>query len=190
MSKNPTPSSERNSEHNERPVARQRAPLTDYRYGSHNAVVKTSPQAGDVHPANLSEGGDPAAAVPPHPYNVQFGGKQPDGVERYGMYGMGPLEQVAPVMSEPRPSPGPASLGQYVGDPGNRIEPGSDTQLLEVVDELLARHVDPGVVRTEVRDGDVVLRGTVRDAATREAIERDVLTCLGSRHLRSELEVG
>ena len=88
-----------------------------------------------------------------------------------------------------RPLPGPASLGQFDGDDMRPVAPLSDVQRLEVLHERLATVIDPGVVKVDMVDGAVTLRGTVRDAATRKAVEGIAKGCLSDYYVRSEIDV-
>lgn len=160
----------------------ERAPLTNFRYGSHCGVERGT----DV--ADYLQTGLSSTNTLVHPYHVRFGGKQPDGVERYGMYGMGPSSRVRAPEYMGLPAPGPAALGQNVGDAfSSTVSPQSDTQLVAVIEERFAQTVDPGTVRVEAREGVVTLRGTVRDAATREVLETEACTCPGIKAVHSEL---
>ncbi len=147
----------------------QKSPLTDYHYGGHSAVNPDPTARSADDPAPKSH-----ANQPPRPYVPQPGANEPPGVERYGMYGVAQGSGAPPAIhTEQRPLPGPASLGQFDGDDMRPVEPLSAGQRLEVLDERLAALVDPGTVKGEVGEGDVlVLRGTVRDEATRAGVEQ------------------
>lgn len=164
--------------------------LTDYRYGGHSGVSPDpDPEprsAEDTRPRSHDN-------EPPAPYVPQPGANEPAGVERYGMYGVAPgAGAPAPIVdTEPRPVPGPAALGQFDGDDMRAVSPLSARQRLEVLDERLATLVDPGTVKAEVDEDDaLVLRGTVRDAATRDGVERAARETFPDCTLRSEVSVG
>ncbi|WP_019447865.1 BON domain-containing protein [Cupriavidus sp. BIS7] len=160
----------------------ERAPLTDFRYGSHCGVERGA----DV--ADYLQTGLSSANTLSHPYHVRFGGKQPDGVERYSMYGMGPSRRDRAPEYEGLPAPGPAALGQHAGDAfSSAVSPRSDTQLVAVIEERFAQTVDPGTVSVEAHEGVVTLRGTVHDAATREVLETEARACPGIKAVHSEL---
>jgi len=167
-------------------------PLTDFHYGGHSGVAdeKSRPQK----PVRAAESSAPQshANMPPQPYRPQPGSNEPDGVERYGMYGVAPgAEKQAPEFANAgqRPLPGPAALGQFDGDDMRPVEPWNDAQRLEVLHERLSMVVDPGVIQIEMIDGAVTLRGTVRDAPTRKAVENIVMGCLTDHYVRSEIDV-
>lgn len=169
--------------------------LTNFHYGSHSGVQdddheRHAPVSPDEDPAPKSHRNMPA-----QPYRPQPGSNEPPGVERYGMYGVAPGAEAA---SQPAPSagtipqrplPGPASLGQFDGDDMRPVAPLSDVQRLEVLHEHLATVIDPGVVKVDMVDGAVTLRGTVRDAATRKAVEGIAKGCLSDYYVRSEIDV-
>ncbi|CAG9187375.1 BON domain-containing protein [Cupriavidus pinatubonensis] len=158
----------------------ERAPLTAFRYGSHCGVERGT----DVVDYFQTGFSSPLS----HPYHVRFGGKQPDGVERYGMYGMGPSSRVRGPEYMGLPAPGPAALGLNVGDEfSSTVSPQSDTQLVAVIEERFAQTVDPGTVCVEAHEGVVTLRGTVRDAATRAILETEALACPGTKAVHNQL---
>jgi|GEM_PF-6326360 len=173
-------------------MATQKPTLTDYHYGGHSAVrddrnnlpeAPVSEASGAVKPASHDN-------LPDTPY-VPHGGKEPDGVERYGMYGVAPGSAAPePLVTGTRPVPGPASLGQYDNNDMDAAAPLSDLQRREVLDEQLATLVDPGVVTADFSDGVCTLHGTVRDAATREQVERVARESLARCEIRSEVKVG
>lgn len=181
--------------------------LTNFHYGSHSGVQGDVP--GDVQgdvPGNAHESRAPVSPdedpapkshrnMPAQPYRPQPGANEPPGVERYGMYGVAPgadAPSPAPTGAgamPQRPLPGPASLGQFDGDDMRPVAPLSDVQRLEVLHERLATVIDPGVVKVDMVDGAVTLRGTVRDAATRKAVEGIAKGCLSDYYVRSEIDV-
>ncbi|KWW39365.1 BON domain-containing protein [Cupriavidus metallidurans] len=123
-----------------------------------------------------------------HPYHVRFGGKQPEGVESYSMYCMGPGSRAPGPEFEGMPAPVPAVLGLNVTDSiGDTVLPQSDSYLVVVLDERFAQTVDAGTVRAEAHDGIVTLRGTVRDAATCTILETEARNCPGIKAVHSEL---
>ncbi|CAG2153752.1 BON domain-containing protein [Cupriavidus plantarum] len=173
--------------------SRTAPPLTDFHYGGHSGVddEKSRPR----EPVRSAED-DPAPKsfrnLPEQPYRPQPGSNEPEGVERYGMYGVAPgTDKPAPEFANAgqRPLPGPAALGQYDGDDMRALEPLNDAQRLEVLHERLSMVVDPGVISVEMIDGAVTLRGTVRDAPTRKAVENIVMGCLTDHYVRSEIDV-
>ncbi|RZT42106.1 BON domain-containing protein [Cupriavidus agavae] len=163
--------------------------LTDYHYGGHSAVRDDR--------SNLPEApaGEPSGMVKPQSHDnlpttpyVPSGGKEPEGVERYGMYGVAPgASAPEPLVAGTRPVPGPASLGQYDNRDMDAVAPLSDLQRREVLDERLAAIVDPGVVTAEFSDGACTLHGTVRDAATRDRVEALARESLPGCEIRNEL---
>ncbi|QET05117.1 hypothetical protein FOB72_24050 [Cupriavidus pauculus] len=167
-------------------------PLTDFHYGGHSGVndEKSRPE----RPVRAAD--DPAPGshtnLPKQPYRPQPGSNEPAGVERYGMYGVAPGSDKLPpefAQSGQRPLPGPAALGQFDGDDMRPLEPLNDAQRLEVLHERLSMVVDPGIISIDMIDGAVTLRGTVRDAPTRKAVENIVMGCLTDHYVRSEIDV-
>jgi len=162
--------------------AQEHSPLTDYQYGSH-CGAETGADVVDYLQTGLS-----STNTLSHPYHVRFGGKQPEGVERYAMYGMGPDDRVRAPEYEAVPAPVPAALGLNVNDKiGSTVPPHSDAQLAAVIEERFAETVDPGTVSVEAHEGIVTLRGTVRDAATCEILETEARNCPGTKAVHSEL---
>lgn len=164
----------------------QKPGLTNYRYGGHSAVSVDPPAHGVDDPQPKS-----FANKTPQPYAPQTGAKEPAGIERYGMYGVGPGEGApTPLKHEQRPVPGPAVLGQFDAAVMRSIDPQTMQQRLAVFEERLATLVDPGAVTTEWgEDGALVLCGTVRDEVTGMAVEKIARETFGDCTLRSQLKV-
>ncbi|MGE6497768.1 MULTISPECIES: hypothetical protein [Cupriavidus] len=114
----------------------EHAPLADFRYGSHCGVER------GVDVADYLQTGLSSESTLSHPCHVRFGGKQPEGVDRYSMYGMGPGSSAPGPELEGMPAPVPAVLGLNVTDSiGDTLLPQSDSQRVVVIEERFAQTV-------------------------------------------------
>jgi hypothetical protein len=92
------------------------------------------------------------------------------------------------------PDPGRAGaghVGSYAGR-GPRGYQRSDARIQEDVCDRLAAHawVDASDMDVQVRDGIVILSGTVRDRAMKRMAEDSLESCSGVRDVRNELRAG
>jgi hypothetical protein len=159
--------------------------LTDFRYGGHSGTEKDDARddpnrEGPPGAAEPTPDGSPVAYVPTR------GERAPDGVEQFGMYGVAnePASAAAASASPApaRPPDTPAVSGLQAG----QSTPTSHAQILGTVEERLAGIVDPGRVGASLDGGTLTLRGTLRDASMRDAVEACARGCPGVTALRTE----